>query len=180
MSKGSRLDGGGRIVAFYMGTGVDDRGRALPEVMRFSLDELEDNHDYIQWLFPLDVPSGVQPLAPLVDDNCRQAFRRSPQLRDALRRALRRMLEFYGLRIVERADPAVIERGPSWSTRSPNWLNPGNHNYLRVTRIMTSLNLLGEKELAIALQSCLELIYDESPSLIGRTTIEYWRRAISA
>lgn len=172
--------GGGRIVAFYMGTGVDGRGRTLDDVMRFSFDELEDNHDYIQWLFPLDVPSGVQPLAPLVDDDCREAFRRNGQLRDALRRALRRMLEFYGLRIDERADPATIKRAPSWSTRSPNWLNPENHNYLRLTRIMTSLELLSERELAIALQNCLERIYEENPALIGRTTIEYWRRAIRA
>ena len=134
MASQSRPGGGERIVAFYMGTGVDDGGRTLDDVMRFSLDELEENHDYIQWLFPLDVPSGVQPLAPLVDDDCRQAFRRSRQLRDALRRALRRMLEFYGLRIDEHADPAIIEKAPSWSTLSPKWLNPGNHNYLRLTR----------------------------------------------
>lgn len=180
MTEHARAGRGGRIVAFYMGTGVDDRGRTLDTVMRFSFDELEENHDYIQWLFPLDVPSSVQPLAPLVDDDCRQAFRRSRQLRDALRQALRRMLEFYGLRIDEHADPATIERAPSWSTRSPEWLNPGNHNYLRLTRIMTSLELMGERELGIALQNCLELICDESPSLIGRTTIEYWRRALRA
>jgi hypothetical protein len=169
---------GARIVAFYRGTGTDHRHRRLDDVLAFNMDELENNHDYIQWLFPLAVPSGVMPAAPLVDAECRRAFRRDEQLRAALRRALDRMLDFYGLALAGPADAPRIDRGWNFSERSPNWLRPRDHNFLRLTRIMASLDLLGDPLLAAALQGCLERLYGEYPSLIGETTIGYWRGAI--
>jgi hypothetical protein len=39
--------------------------------------------------------------------------------------------------------------------RSRNWLRPGNHNHLRLTRIMQSLWILGLRAEAKALQRCL-------------------------
>src|SRR6266513_4685703 len=77
-----------RLLAFYRGEGKDDRGRTLEQVLDFDLDELEYTHDYIQWLFPLDVPSGVQPWAPLIDRECREMFSGDLKLVALLRRAL--------------------------------------------------------------------------------------------
>lgn len=42
-----------QIFDFFRLAGHDHRGRSLPAIRRFSLDELERQHDYIQWLFPL-------------------------------------------------------------------------------------------------------------------------------
>jgi opioid growth factor receptor-like protein len=171
--------GGTRIVAFYQGSGTDHQGRRLDDILGFSLDELEYNHDYIQWLFPLAVPSGVLPQAPLVDEQCRHAFQGDQQLRSALRRALGKMLDFYGLSLDGPANAPRIDKARNFNDRSSNWLHPGNHNFLRLTRIMTSLELLGEPQLAVALQRCLEGLYREDPSRVGKTTIQYWRSAIT-
>ena len=46
-----------RIIGFYSGTEPDHRGRYLHEIQRWSDDQLEKVHDYIQWLFPLPEPS---------------------------------------------------------------------------------------------------------------------------
>ena len=54
------------IVRFYRGTGFDARGRSLDEVLAWDDERLEDVHDYIQWLFPLDEPSQFTPHAPLL------------------------------------------------------------------------------------------------------------------
>ena len=46
------------IVGFLEGKTPDHRGRTLSMVLAFSDERAEQTHDYIQWLFPLDEPSG--------------------------------------------------------------------------------------------------------------------------
>jgi hypothetical protein len=58
-------------------------------------------------------------------------------------------------------------------------LTSGNHNFLRISRILRSLSLLGLRTHATALLKCLEGIYAEDPHTIGATTLGYWRRAIA-
>ena len=41
-------------------------GHTLSEILSWSDDRLEAVHDYIQWLFPTGLPSGVNPAPPLV------------------------------------------------------------------------------------------------------------------
>ena len=168
-----------RILAFYRGEGRDDRGRTLEELLAFDDEELEETHDYIQWLFPLDVPSSVQPSAPTVDVECQEKFRADPSLGNALRRALERMLDFYGLRIVEHGGKLGIQSGENFARRAEVWLTPGNHNFLRLTRIMTSLELLGQSEPGIALQNLLRDLYAEYSLVIGERTYGYWVRGLS-
>ncbi|HKR09406.1 MAG TPA: opioid growth factor receptor-related protein [Gemmatimonadaceae bacterium] len=169
-----------RILAFYRGEGRDDRGRTFEEVLDFDDEELEETHDYIQWLFPLAVPSGVQPWAPLVDRECQERFRADPELGNALRRALERMLEFYGLRIVPKGGDVAIQRSENFARRAEVWLTQGNHNFLRLTRMMASLSLLGQQEVAAALQTCLKDIYRDFGETIGVRTLGYWSNAIAS
>ena len=124
------------------------------------------------------MPSSVQPRAPLVDRECQEKFRADRSLKTPLRRALERMLDFYGLRIVEPGGNGAIRRGENFARRAEVWLTSGNHNFLRLTRIMTSLDLLGQGELAVALQGCLAEIYREFERVIGKTTFDYWKRSI--
>ena len=135
------------LVCFYRGDGRDARGRALEELLGWDDRRLEGVHDYIQWLFPLDEPSRFNPQGPLVTAADRQAFHDDPRLMANLRRAFQRMLAFYGL-VLDRSGAEVrIARGDHWAERAEEWLHPGNHNLLRLTRIMKSLTLLGVPEL---------------------------------
>lgn len=169
-----------RLLAFYAGAGTDDRGRSIDDILAFSLDRMETTHDYIQWLFPLDERSGVNPGAPLVDERCQRTFAADPQLPATMRRALERMLQFYGLLLVDgREEAPQVVRSPEFDRRAAVWLAPGNHNFLRLTRILKSLRLLGAGELSAALLWCLEDIYKEHSRVIGGTTFEYWRSAAS-
>jgi len=117
--------------------------------------------------------SSVNPDAPLVDDDVRRAFTSSPQLRATLGSAFERMLAFYGLT----RDGDRIVRAPSFATQRANWLRPGNHNHLRLSRILRSLTLLGRGEDTEALLACLLAIAQEFPSRVASSTVGYWRRA---
>lgn len=164
-----------RLLDFYRGTGADHRGRMLAEVLGRDDEWLEDTHDFIQWLFPLREPSGVNPFAPRVDDEVRDAFAADPALRARLLASLDRMLAFYGL--VRSADGIV--KSPDWPERKADWFLRSTHNDLRITRILKSLCLLGLREFAERLLGCLETLRVAEPDCgIHATAFRYWRDAL--
>jgi hypothetical protein len=171
------LDTASPLIRFYRGDGHDARGRRLEDILEWDDRRLEAVHDYIQWLFPLDEPSRFNRDAPLLTAADRQAFQDDPRLTANLRRAFERMLAFYGLKF-ERSGAALrVARGERWAERAPEWLHPGNHNLLRLTRIMKSLMLLGVPELGRALYEGLA----REPELtdgVTRETLGYWRSAV--
>jgi hypothetical protein len=163
------------IVRFHKGEAADDRGRTLDAILAWDDDRLEAVHDYIQWLFPLDEPSRFNPTAPLLTPADRAAFRQ-PALAANLRRALERMLAFYGL-VLQPTMPPQVTRSDQWRDRSAVWLYAGNHNLLRLTRIIRSLALLGQPELARALCDALR---KECEGRVTAVTLEYWKEATDA
>ncbi len=167
-----------RLIEFYSGRAPDHAGRFLHEIQQWPDERLEAVHDFIQWLFPLREPSPVNPQAPVPDRATIEAFEAQPELRETLRTSFRRMLRFYGLKMLA-GEPLSIRRAPNFSERSRNWLHPGNHNHLRITRILKSLTLLGLRPEAAALLKCLEEIYAEDPAKISAVSMQFWRGAIA-
>lgn len=89
------------------------------------------------------------------------------------------MLDFYGLALTTRADGQIeVDRAPNFDDRGPLWLRLGNHNFLRITRILRSLTLLGCEQHAAAFFHSLEQIYVDNADTIGETTMRYWREAL--
>jgi hypothetical protein len=163
------------IVGFFAG-GTDDHGRTLADILSWDDGRLEAVHDYIQWLFPTRQPSAVNQSAPLVSDGTAAAFVDAVVLRDRLRDALDRMLVFYGLR---RSGERIAIDPARFPARSRVWLQPGNHNHLRLTRIMQSLASLGLHDEAIALQRCLlEEVVPAHPEGVSGTTAGFWKAAV--
>src|SRR5207249_2799149 len=121
------------ISGFYQGEKPDNRGRYLREMQQWPDDRLEDIHDFIQWMFPLPERSGVNPRAPVLDPATIAEFRTSPEMQQNLRKSFLRMIGFYGLTLNATGE---IERAVNFKSQASNWLSPGNHNHLRITRII--------------------------------------------
>jgi Opioid growth factor receptor (OGFr) conserved region len=168
---------GDRLINFYSGKGSDDAGRTIEDIWRFSSSDLEEIHDYIQWLFPLKTRSAFNPDAPTLKPDTITAFQVDSSLRDRVLRSLEVMLTFYGLEL-DQSKPAqpVIQQGNSFPTRSVSWLQPYDHNHLRLTRILTSLRLLGLPELSSALYRCLQEIVKENPERVASETVAFWAK----
>lgn len=164
------------LLRFYAGDGTDDRGRTIADIWHYSHEDLEDVHDYIQWLFPLAEQSAFNPGAPLLDDETIGRFRRDEVLRKNLELSLRVMLDFFGLAIAGHE----ILRVPTFGERSRNWLTPGNHNFLRLTRMLKSLSVLGLEDRARQLLQALEEIDGKRPGIIGERTLGFWKRALQS
>jgi hypothetical protein len=161
-----------QLLNFYRLEGRDTEGRTLDEVWRWTDEEFEQCHDFIQWMFPLDEPSAFNPDAPLVSAKDRAAFREEPQLQAAMRQSLAVFLAFLGLEI---ADDGQVDRGKNFERRLAVWKHP-NHNWLRITRTLKSLQLLGFRNEAGALWGCLKRLH-ETEGFVSEDSFQSWRDA---
>jgi hypothetical protein len=166
------------IVDFYSGAEPDDQDRYLIEIQAWPDDALEASHDFIQWMFPLREPSGVNPGAPTLNDAVIAEFRSRPELMANLRRSFVRMLRFYGFELHE--EPLRVALGPDFEESSSSWLRPWNHNYLRITRILKSTSLLGLEPEARAFFACLSDLFhaQKTQQAISMETFRFWQASV--
>ncbi len=169
----------GPVVSFYREEAPDGSGRKLSQLLAWDDSKLEAYHDFIQWLFPLTKGSASVPGSPVLQPAEIQVFNSDRILRTRLGDAFRRMLSFYKFDYVEEAGEIKITRKEGWSKSKPHWLNKGNHNHLRITRILKSLNILGLPDQANAFYQALAEVYQSYKDDIGYTTFQYWKRAIN-
>jgi opioid growth factor receptor-like protein len=113
-----------------------------------------------------------------LDEQQIAAFRASDELRVRLLKSLNTMLSFYGLQCEDTREGSRITKADSFELKKGNWLTRSNHNYLRITRILMSLQLLSLQEYAGAFLRFLEQLYKENSDRIGETTLQYWKRAV--
>jgi hypothetical protein len=90
-------------------------------------------------------------------------------------------MSFYGLE-VRVGTHITVTRAPSFAAKATGWLSPGNHNHLRITRVLRCLTVLGLEAEAKAFFGCLSEIYEDEqnkplPALSDETML-YWREAV--
>lgn len=164
------------FVAFYLGHAPDYRGRTLEPMLRWSDEKLESGHDYIHVLFPLSEPSKHIPNAPVLDAVALAEFRQNPTIQKNLVRSLQMILRFYGFQFD--ADKREVIPAPDFPVRAANWLFVGDHNHLRITRILKCLSACGLGQYSAAFLRALLAIAE--PGKVSEETLGYWRRAVSS
>jgi hypothetical protein len=164
------------IIDFYRETASDSEGRFFSEILAWNDDQMEEAHDFIQWLFPLLEASRFNPDAPLLTAVDIATFRAESILRDNLRRSFQRMLAFFGL--VQRSDGHVVE-GSHFGLRSPEIWSYPNHNWLRITRILKCLTLLGLESEARRFFAWLDSENLRRRFPITGETFAYWANAVN-
>lgn len=163
-----------QLVAFYQGTANDSEGRSLADYWSFSDGQMESRHDFIQWMFPLEEPSQFNPDAPILTRADREAFQGDPALRANLLKSFDRFLGFLGLtREGDRVVPAPDFEAKRWR------LNEPNHNWLRITRVLASLRLLGLTNESRSFHQGLEGLIADGRARITADTRAYWKNATS-
>jgi hypothetical protein len=145
------------VFDFLTGSGTDDAGREVFDVIAMDDAAIEQGHDFIQWLFPLSERSGANPNAPILTGEDVEEIRESPAAQASLAAATDRLAVFYH--------------------RNGHWLTASDHNHLRITRIIKSLRLLRGDELADAFRTFILARVEEAGSPIGKPTLGFWSRA---
>ena len=165
-----------KLIDFYSGKAPDAHGRYLNEILSWDYETLESTHNYIQWLFPLDTSSNFNLDAPVLTPIDKYIFSGSVLLKENIMKSFLLMLDFYGF---QHRKSGKIVQSSSFKQRETNWLNHGNHNMLRISRILRSLCLLGLNDTAHQFFSALCKVYKGNPKPIG-ISFKYWHQAVEA
>lgn len=166
----------GKILEFYSGKPfIHPLGFTIDYVWAWNWDVLETQHDYIQWLFPLTTRSAAIPRSPIITQDEVKEFKEDVELKKKLLKSLQVMLDFYGFSLESSGRIHIDE---SLNYKAGRWISAVNHNYWRISRILSSLSLLGLPQYAKELHTALCEIYKKYPDQIGASTMKYWDAAI--
>ena len=164
------------LLDFYRGRETDSEGRFLKDILAWPDNDFEAVHALLQWVFPIPEPTKFNSEAPLLTENDIAAFKSDPILQANLLKSFNRILRFLGFAMT--GDGKVVE-GDNFSTRIPDvWAMP-NHNWLRISRILRSLTLLGLEPQAQALYERLSGYFTTRRFPIPANTFRYWTEAVS-
>ena len=105
-------------------------------------DMLEQHHGYIQWIFPLPTP-GMNWDSYTLQQHEADAISGNKELQARVLRSYEMMLDFYGMRLVDRETGRVERSVKAQAHARYRNLCERFHNNLRITRILKSLGLLG-------------------------------------
>jgi hypothetical protein len=144
-----------KSVQFYLGE-PDSKGRYLNDILKWSDEELEKTHDYIQWMFPLPEPSQFNHDAPVLNEFEIELFKSSAFLRKKLSESVVKFTSFL-------------------ESTSKTWLVEYNHNHLRITRMLRCLCVLGMRTTA---ETLLNKMVFKASGIVSDTSIKFWQHAV--
>ena len=175
------------IEAFLVGTGCDNYGRYYNQIISYDDKELEKDHTFIQWVFPTENPSMFHPEVPVVSKEQAAKLTNITVVKENLHRMFVRMLLFYGIRLIsnveleETKDDNVVMitqgRRTSWvfeKERIEQWVQEGNHNLLRISRILESLRLFERKPEHTLMCDVIKAIAAYKPEVKDWSCWAYW------
>ena len=142
------------IVSFLEGKTLDHRGRILAMLLQQTDHQAEKNHDYIQWLFPLDEPSRSVNGAPVLTELEIDEIRQSSLAQANLAKSARWFLGFL--------------------ERNNHWISKYNHNHLRITRAIKSLRLLTSDEAADEFRDKVLALAGDNLNLVDQKARGFW------
>ena len=137
--------------------GKDFKGRNLENIWSFTDKEIEQYHDFIQIVFPLNKPSQSAFHGYYLD---------SQDLVDQIKSNKKAITN-----IIKSSEWFL-----SFLTRNTYWNAPYDHNQLRITRVIECLRLLVSDEQADNFyNNVLELIRNNNH--VSTKTLNYWKNA---
>ena len=146
-----------KVLSFLQDTGPDHRGRYLSDIWKFSDQQIETTHDFIQWVFPLDEPSTASPDAPVLEPGEIALIHKSS-------------LAAHNLNVSANWFCAYL-------TRNDHWRVAHDHNHLRITRMIRSQRLLQGEMAANATRDRILKLAAPSKEEISETSFGYWKNA---
>lgn len=143
------------IVEFLEGTGIDNHGRCLDQVVAEDDEYWERTHNFIQWLFPLDEESRSVRGSPVLVEENMLAIRESESARNNLQRSVTRYKDFLA--------------------GTNNWRSEYDHNHLRISRVIKCLRLLVSDEEVNTFKYWVAGQLGDQIDLINSESKRYWR-----
>lgn len=145
------------LISFLHGLGKDTHNRTLTDVWAFDDTQIEQTHDFIQWLFPLAERSLSAPKSPSLNEAAKTALRASAVAKNNILTSR----EWY---------EGFLERNRHWVVRY-------DHNHLRITRVIKSLRLLVDNDCADGFRDAVYDMLGDNFVLIDVKVRAFWNAA---
>ena len=146
-----------QLYDFLANKGPDFRDRYISEILNFTDRDIEEKHDFIQWVFPTDEQSSIARDVPIVDDEVIALFQKSKEAQINLKNAKDWYLGFL--------------------FRNSHWKKKNDHNHLRITRVIKCLRLLlGDEEADDFKQKVYRMVASRI-MFIDESAKRYWAKA---
>jgi hypothetical protein len=127
------------VLDFFSGLATDTKGRTIENILQFSENDIENNHDFIQWIFPTKEVSCYNRNAPTISDDFKNMFANSAISRCNFCKSCKIFLNFIGFECIIKENCREI----NIKSNSTMFYDRPQHNLLRITRVLNSLNQIG-------------------------------------
>lgn len=157
------------LLRFFRNEAADTENRKHDEILAVSEEQLEEVHDYIQWIFPTVTKSDYNNSAPVVTSEFQALFAMDKLAQCNYCKSCRKFLRYIGFDCAN----GVIE---PIDTSNKFYTLPW-HNLLRITRVLESLRVTGHKDCSARLFDLLIKEVENNPDARVETiTLDYWKR----
>jgi len=160
---------------FYHGIWATDDGFFIDDIWSFDNIQFEREHHFIQWLFPINTISMSNPLAPTLTREELHELGTDDVIRKNMIKSLSFVCRMYGLELTTKDNYPYVN---IVSNFTGYWLTRHNHNYLRCTRILKCLSMMGLNDYAEAFLFRLKALSGVYPYKIPYKTIKFWQEAV--
>ena len=145
------------ILNFLIGNQEDSNNRCIQDIWEMNDREIENTHNFIQWIFPLSERSEAVPNSPIVSEE-----------------------EIYQIKNSELAQNN-IKKSSDWFLgfleRNKYWICYSNHNHLRITRAIKSLRLIHSNKEAEKFKTDIFNLIEGNEDKISSISIEFWKNS---
>lgn len=155
------------LIRFFRNEQADCEGRMLDDILKYSPEEIEDYHNFIQWIFPTKEMSEYNSNAPTIDDKFKNVFQNNEIAKSNFCKSCQLYLNYIGFQCNK--SEIVCKPNPSMFYELPT------HNLLRITRVLNSLNQIGNFACSRQLYRLLRKEAELHPNKINNTTLQYWQ-----
>ena len=145
------------MLNYLNGKQPDIYNRYLEDIWKMSDKEIESVHNFIQWIFPLNERSGVNPDAPILTHQDIIDIKKSNIAQQNMKKSADWFLGFL--------------------TRNLYWICQSNHNHLRITRAIKSLRLIHSNEEAEKFKNSIMSLNQGNENKINPISLEFWNKS---
>ena len=163
MTKNEPVD----LIRFFRNEQPDNRDRYHKDILLFTNEEIEYEHNFIQWIFPTIEKSRFNSDAPVIDESFSERFQKDELAKSNYCKSCQLYLNYIGF--------CCDGQGKIKSIKPKRIYELPSHNYLRITRMLNSLNQVENNTCSANLYQALMKEVRTDSNKIDERTIKYWK-----
>ena len=144
------------ILKFLEESGTDSKGRTLSEIIEQDDEFWSNQHDFIQWVFPLNERSRAVPSSPVINEFEILLIKESALAQTSIDRS--------------------IERYKVFLRNNKKRHEKYDHNHLRITRVLKCLKLFRDIQAARQFKYWVATELGDAIDTVNEKTKQYWRQ----